>query len=413
MPSDNASVTLKDRYSPIAVSAVSFSLCSHAVAIALYRSWLWDLSYFGAFRGIIFFLVAFSALLSVTAFLAYKPLHMYSAMVLRAAAVLVFVYSFGTNLFVGLCLVIGLIFEVSVYVIFPINALLDVIILAATVLLHRAGATTFGGANPRFEPDVVIAVLCLVAISVTSILAKQYSARLKRSQTEVGRLDSAVAELSQTQFGFMRMATTARERSILEERNRITREIHDTIGYTLTNISMMLEAAQDLAAKDSARLPDTLRNARSQAQQGLVETRRALHLLREKEESGPIGLPAIKRMVDAFSGASGIHVEVEYGNLPLTSGDEIDTAIFHFIQEGLTNALRHGDAFAIRISLWIQNADYHALVRDNGSGAKTLKEGIGMMGMRERLGKLGGMFTARNVADGFEIRARIPKPAGE
>ena len=194
----------------------------------------------------------------------------------------------------------------------------------------------------------------------------------------------------------------------MEERNRITREIHDTIGYSLTNVAMMLEAAQDLAKNGPQRLLEKLRAARLQIQQGLENTRRALYLLRDKEETEPIGLPAIQRMVSVFGRASGIQVDVEYGDLPLSSGNEMDGVMFHFIQESLTNAFRHGRASLIQVRFWRQNGEYRIVVRDNGVGAENISEGIGMTGMRERLGKLGGTLTVQNAADGFEIRALIP-----
>ena len=223
------------------------------------------------------------------------------------------------------------------------------------------------------------------------------------------RLDSAVTELSHAQDGLMDDATSTRMLSTVEERNRITREIHDTIGYTLTNVSMMLEAAQDLAREEPPKLIETLRSAREQSRQGLDDIRQALHLLRDKEERRPVGLVAVQRMTQTFARATGIRVEVEYGNMPMSCGEECDGVIYHFIQEGLTNAFRHGQATAIRVALWIEKRHYRISVRDNGTGAENLSEGIGLLGMRERLGKLGGTLMVRNVIDGFEIIASVPR----
>lgn len=406
-------MTADSRFPPAAIGALSSSLLSHAASLAIYRLWTWELDLFFGFRGVILFLVAASAALSVLAFLAAGRGTARVALALRVTIAIVVVYSFGPYLFTGVPLIVGLLLELNAYEPFPTNLIADVAVLLAWVLFHRAGARALGGTAPRWVPDVVVTAICLVPVGVSSAMAARYRRRLAQKEAEAQRLDAAVVGLTRTQFGYLEMANTARERSAMEERNRIIREIHDTIGYTLTNVSMMIEAARDLAKDGSPRLHETLLAARSQAQQGLDDTRRSLYLLRSRETGAPIGLTAIQRMVRTFTTASGIDVEVEYGNLPPSSGEEMDAAIFHFIQEGLINAFRHGHATAIRILLWIDREDYHLVLRDNGVGSESFKEGIGMTGMRERIGRLGGTFSAGNVADGFEVRATIPAASGE
>ena len=89
-------------------------------------------------------------------------------------------------------------------------------------------------------------------------------------------------------------------------------------------------------------------------------------------------------------------------------GEKVDSLIYQFIQEGLTNSFRHGEATKIKILFWREDHILNIHLTDNGIGAKSIKEGIGMMGMRERLGALGGTMDSQNVVDGFELSARIP-----
>ncbi|MBT3274234.1 MAG: sensor histidine kinase [Spirochaetales bacterium] len=398
-----------ERHPNIAVSALIVSLVSHGLTFAVYRFSLWDIRLFGDFRGVIIFLLLLSGSISFFAFFLTNSVLFRAVLGLRTICVVIIVYSFGINLLVCLPLLIGLIYEVNVYETVPVNAISDTVIVAAAILLHRAGARTLSFANPRYFPDVLIAGATMAALSISSCLATFYREQLIRVQARAVRLDSAVTELTQTHSGFAQIANTAREVSAVDERNRITREIHDTIGYSLTNVVMILEAAQDLAKNGPEILREKLRSAHSQTRHGLEETRRALYLLREKEEVHTIGLSAVQRMIDIFSRASGILVNVEYGNVPLTSGDELDEAIFHLIQESLVNAFRHGHAHHISVRLWIESGDYWVVIRDDGIGTDNLADGIGMMGMRERLGKLGGTLKAQNTADGFEIRASISK----
>jgi len=99
---------------------------------------------------------------------------------------------------------------------------------------------------------------------------------------------------------------------------------------------------------------------------------------------------------------------VEYANLPFSCGVEVDDFIYHFIQEGLTNSFRHGRATNIEVLLWKDEEKITVTLRDNGRGCESIKEGIGILGMRERLGKFGGTLEFRNPAHGFEMCAEIP-----
>jgi signal transduction histidine kinase len=119
---------------------------------------------------------------------------------------------------------------------------------------------------------------------------------------------------------------------------------------------------------------------------------------------------AIQRIAEAFQTATGVAVRIEYGNLPRFFGNGLDRFIYRFIQEGMTNAFRHGMATSIRVLFWVQDRTLSVTIHDNGRGANNLQEGIGLRGMRERVNEFSGTFKAANVADGFELIARIPIP---
>jgi signal transduction histidine kinase len=82
------------------------------------------------------------------------------------------------------------------------------------------------------------------------------------------------------------------------------------------------------------------------------------------------------------------------------------------VQESLMNSFRHGKASRVRIFLRRQDEDIVLKVSDNGMGAAIFVEGIGLAGMRERLGKLGGTLSARGVAGGFDVIASVPASQG-
>ena len=235
-----------------------------------------------------------------------------------------------------------------------------------------------------------------------------FSSVIDRQEEQLARLDEAVRQLTRANLSFQNLASSAQERSAVDERKRITREIHDAIGYALTNLIMTMEACLRLVSKDEEKLRVLLARAREEAQLGLNETRKVLRVLREAVPEKVKGLSAIHRLVTLFSSATGVRVITEYCNASLSFGEELDLAIFRMIQEGLTNAFRHGHASEIKVKFWQEKDGITITFWDNGVGGDIIKEGIGLQGMRERVEQIGGTVLAYRTADGFELRTWLP-----
>ena len=226
-------------------------------------------------------------------------------------------------------------------------------------------------------------------------------------------LHDATLQLSQINMQLQEYAAMAEQESVLTERKRLAREIHDTLAYTLTNLVMMMEAAMDMAGEPAAGLREHLRASRDQAKAGLADVRSALQELRAVKPSETAGLPAIKQLVDTFVKATQMEVTLNLGNAPLRFGAEADWTAYRVVQEGLTNALRHGRASQVQISFAWVGAGISILIRDNGQGTAGLKEGYGLLGMRERLERLGGRMQVESKAgEGFLLSVWFPLKEG-
>ncbi len=176
-----------------------------------------------------------------------------------------------------------------------------------------------------------------------------------------------------------------------------------------TNIIAMMDAIVSTGCRNSEKASEMCSAARSQAQEGLTETRKALHLLRSNEQDRETGIKAIYKIKKIFEGTTGVTVDIEAGNLPSSFGDEIDLVLYRVVQEGLTNALRHGHATQVRMLFWIITNQVQVIIVDNGSGAKKIVKGIGLAGMEERISKLGGTVHAENAPEGgFQLIVTIP-----
>jgi signal transduction histidine kinase len=171
---------------------------------------------------------------------------------------------------------------------------------------------------------------------------------------------------------------------------------------------MLMEAALDMMQVNPLGLPATIETARRNAEEGLARIRQALYDLRRQDTPMPVGMRAVRRLASVFEQATSTRVRCEFGGVPLNIGDDVDSALYHIVQEGLINSFRHGRATEVSVIFWMEDGAVGVRVRDNGRGSQDVVEGIGLKGMRERVEKAGGSFDARPVAEGFLVEARIP-----
>ncbi|OHD70579.1 MAG: hypothetical protein A2177_05865 [Spirochaetes bacterium RBG_13_68_11] len=264
-------------------------------------------------------------------------------------------------------------------------------------------------------PLLAAYVLTTGSIAGIALVAAYHREENVRRSTEIRNLSSSVRNLMDANMALQLYAHNIETESTEKERSRITRELHDTVGYALTNVIVMMNAAHVLLRDDPDSLDDLFAKTRTQAEEALAETRSTLRRLREIRPLGPIGLQAIWHLTRGFQGATGVEVRLNLGNLPWSFGRKLDAVIFRIVQEGLTNAFRHGKATRVRINLWQTEGEIIVSVLDNGRGVAPgteVADGIGLTGMRERLSEYGGDIRLRSAVDGFELAATIPYGMG-
>jgi signal transduction histidine kinase len=337
---------------------------------------------------------------------------------LRIVVFLALVAGFERRSGVALAFLVAILLEISIYERFPLNLWLSLAAVAGyavTRYLGEARGFVFSveALEAAFARDIETLVYAAI-FAFTACMLLVYRERTIRQGEEIRRLDSAVAKLSEANLGYQQYASVTEQQSMMEERRRITREIHDVIGYTMTNVIMMMEAVIDMMRRDPGKVEEMVNLARRNAEEGLDEIRDALHLLRAQEQPPATSLDAIVRLARIFQIATGVQVALELGNVPSTVERTIEEALYRLVQEALTNSFRHGKATHVRILMWMTEQQLIVNIRDNGVGAGTFNEGIGLAGMRERLERLHGNLILRNAADGFQMTAEIPlaAPAG-
>lgn len=196
------------------------------------------------------------------------------------------------------------------------------------------------------------------------------------------------------------------------ERNRLAREIHDTLGHTLTGIAAGIDAcvatidvAPDLTKKQLETISDVTR-------EGIKEIRRSVNELRPDALERFSLEYAISKMVTDMNAMSDADIYFNSEVEKLKFDEDEENTIYRVIQEGITNAIRHGHAKKIWITMSRGDSEILLEIKDNGIGSKEIKSGFGTKHIKERIGMLGGTVIF-DGSKGFIIKATIPIRWGE
>jgi signal transduction histidine kinase len=186
----------------------------------------------------------------------------------------------------------------------------------------------------------------------------------------------------------------ARRQAVLEERNGIARDIHDTLAQGFAAILMQLQAAQRSSEALPTDVAKTIDTAVELARTHMVEARRSVRALRPQSGGDEDIAAALQRMTELARRTTDIPIELALGDLPSLGGVERD--IIGIAQEALTNAVRHARADRITVQASaVRAGGLRLAVADNGRGITRDRQdtGFGMISMQERAERIGASLT--------------------
>jgi signal transduction histidine kinase len=259
----------------------------------------------------------------------------------------------------------------------------------------------------RYEPWSSALVNGLTAMTAILFVAAFADMRRKEQQTRE-RAEGLMAELEEANAQLAAYATQAEELAMTQERNRLAREIHDTLGHYLTIVNVQIEAARVVMQSDPDRALDAMDKAQELTQKGLARVRESVAALRESPVSNrPLGEAIASLIQEAQS--SGIVTEFTVTGEPVVLEHKVALALYRAAQEGLTNVCKHARASRVDVLLDYRPENVRLEVRDNGVGAAETSGGFGLLGIRERMHLLGGRLEIdTDLGRGFCLAASVP-----
>ncbi|MFJ8592319.1 sensor histidine kinase [Streptomyces sp. NPDC093598] len=281
---------------------------------------------------------------------------------------------------------------------------------ASMVFLGLATAATLAGNVLRqdgwtveFFTEVLVSTLIVVAVGVLiGLWAHSVVAQSAERARLITELEQAQAELSQAH----------QRQGAADERERMARDIHDTLAQGFASIIVLAEAARAGLDADPVRSAHQLRSIESTARDNLAEARELVGSAQRSEQTAAGSVAeTLRRTLDRFAEDTGLTVDAELADLECDQQTRI--ALLRCTQESLANVRKHARASTVGVVLARQPYGVELEITDDGAGFLVEESsGFGLDGMRKRLAELGGRLTVTSsVGDGTRVMALIPLEA--
>ena len=200
----------------------------------------------------------------------------------------------------------------------------------------------------------------------------------------------------------------------IEERNRIARDIHDSLGHSLVALNIQMETALTLWPLDPDKAYTFLKEAKQLGTEALQAVRQSVSDIRADDAlQGKLLEQALAKLSQEFHNNTGILPNCKI-DLSYSLSDSVSTGVYRIVQEGFTNICKHAKASSVQLQVKSTEKEVLLLLKDNGKGMDINKftVGYGLQGMRERVAIFGGIISIMSEpGKGCQIKAKLPRLA--
>jgi len=257
----------------------------------------------------------------------------------------------------------------------------------------------------------ILFVPMLIAGTVAGIIGIRFKEKRTFRKEEI-ELTRALAHQAMLAIQLMRLSQQSREVAVAAERNRMARDIHDTLAQGFTGVIMQLEAAEEAMSQNLAlKATGFLDRAGDLARESLREARRSVRALRPEALEHKNLCQALEGLIRKMTAGTTVRAEFGLQGEPGELPPEWEENLLRIGQEVLTNALRHAQASEFKVQLVFDKREIRLNLRDNGRGfdPRTRHDGFGLQGIRERVEGMGGQLSIQSViGEGTVISIVLP-----
>ncbi|ERJ12110.1 sensor histidine kinase [Haloplasma contractile] len=263
----------------------------------------------------------------------------------------------------------------------------------------------------EFIKDITLELTLFLLVSTIIVMITYILKQNKQLEVIQKELLFKNTELESTHDDLLKAYNKLEEYTIIKERGKIAREMHDTVGHTLTTALVELEVSRLLFEQGNQNAKNRMNGAVDQVRKGLYDLRKSVRTLKDEVDY----VSEINELILNTTKHTDIHIKAMYDSNQLrTISPNIVACIYRILQEGITNGIKHGKANAFLFKLEIikrksqTKRTLKLLLEDNGDGITAFKKGFGINAMEERVKELKGTVHFETTkGSGFTIIAEI------
>lgn len=253
-------------------------------------------------------------------------------------------------------------------------------------------------------------IIVLFFIGILGTYIKEEVNRKTEAQKLYDKLRVSQESLKKANEDLESYSNTIQEVTLLRERNRLSREPHDSVGHSLSAIIFQLGAIEKLISSRPEKASAMTKNIRTYCQDSLQELRLMVRDLKPKILDTYEGLLAIEELVRNFTKITSIKVNLRVSKKKYNLNADQCAVLYRVVQEFMTNSVKHGHASLININVTFNENEVYINLKDNGVGCSNINKSFGLQGIQERIKSVKGqvaLYSEKNK--GFELIATIPK----
>ncbi|NDI33533.1 sensor histidine kinase [Chengkuizengella sediminis] len=214
-------------------------------------------------------------------------------------------------------------------------------------------------------------------------------------------------ELEEARKRIKEYASEIENMAQIEERNRISKEIHDELGHQLTRAKMMMEAALPLVQDQPKKSMHLLEQIKDQLSNNMETLRKTVRNM--KPDDHKIYQYSLNHLIEQFAKSCNIHIQYDVKGLPYPLYPSAELTLYRNAQEAMTNAVKHAHATEVNIRLEFHPHFIDFIISNNGDmPVKKIRKGLGLRGMEERIELLGGEMSFE-FTNSFTVKMKLPR----
>jgi signal transduction histidine kinase len=282
----------------------------------------------------------------------------------------------------------------------PVKHIFNLVIILQGIILSLNETLKFKFINIA----LLIVIICIL------YLVEDESDKKVEAQMLYDKLKLSEEKLKIANRDLEVYASSIEELTLLRERNRLSREIHDSVGHALSAIVVQLGAIERTIENNQQVAKEVTKDLRKFTQNSLNEVRMAVREIKPKEFEDYEGILIIEELIKNFKKLTGVDVRLAFTKEKWSLNSDQAFVIHRIVQEFLANSVRHGKATLIQIFMVFSDYKLVVSLKDNGIGADNVVEGIGLKSMRQRVTEIGGIFDYQaKPLEGFLVKIELDR----